>query len=253
VKKSIESIIESPGDLDAVRSLPLKSTLGQMVPLGDVAVSAVDEARAAIDAKVKLRPATGSRGAGSSALRQRSSPVDGGGPLALALILFLLWMAFGRVKPALLVFINIPFAAIGGILLLWLRGISFSISAGVGFIALFGVAVLNGLVLISFCLHLQSKGTAAREAIVEAATLRLRPVVMTALVAALGFLPMALSNAPGAEVQRPLATVVIGGLVTATALTLLRFSAVYALAHRGAIRGSPPAGSGISKAAGAPV
>src|SRR5580765_3800645 len=141
-------------------------------------------------------------------------------------------MAFGRVKPALLVIINIPFAAIGGVLLLWLRGIPFSISAGVGFIALFGVAVLNGLVLVSFCLQLQEKGTSPPDAIAQAAELRLRPVLMTALVAALGFVPMALSRAAGSEVQRPLATVVIGGLVTATALTLLLFPAVYTLAHR---------------------
>src|SRR5581483_2696193 len=112
------------------------------------------------------------------------------------------------------------------------RDIPFSISAGVGFIALFGVAVLNGLVLVSFCLHLQQQGAPAREAIAQAAELRLRPVLMTALVAALGFVPMALSTAPGSEVQRPLATVVIGGLASATALTLFLFPAVYALAHR---------------------
>ena len=265
----VKTTIESPGDLDAVRSLPLKSTLGQMVPLGDVAdvtlikgpalvnrdkqsrrllvefnvrgrdaVSAVDEARVAVDANVKLPPGYriewGGQFRNYVSARHRLMLVV---PLALALILFLLWMAFGQVKPALLVFINIPFAAVGGVLLLWLRGIPFSISAGVGFIALFGVAVLNGLVLVSFCLQLQAKGTAAREAILAAATLRLRPVLMTAFVAALGFLPMALSNAPGAEVQRPLATVVIGGLVSATTLTLLLFPAVYALAHR---RPSPP-------------
>jgi heavy metal efflux system protein len=265
----VKTSLEPPGDLDAVRSLPLKSTLGQMVPLGDVAdvtlvkgpalvnrdkqsrrllvefnvrgrdaVSAVDEARVAVDAKVKLPPGYriewGGQFRNYVSARHRLMLVV---PLALALILFLLWMAFGRVKPALLVFINIPFAAIGGVLSLWLRGIPFSISAGVGFIALFGVAVLNGLVLVSFCLQVQAKGTAAPEAIIEAATLRLRPVLMTAFVAALGFLPMALSNAPGAEVQRPLATVVIGGLVSATALTLLLFPAVYALANR---RSSPP-------------
>jgi heavy metal efflux system protein len=146
--------------------------------------------------------------------------------------LFFLWLAFGRMRPALLVFVNVPFAAVGGILSLWLRDIPFSISAGVGFIALFGVAVLNGLVLVSFCLHLQERGTPPGQAIADAAELRLRPVLMTALVAAFGFVPMALSHAPGSEVQRPLATVVIGGLITATALTLLLFPAVYALAHR---------------------
>ena len=111
-----------------------------------------------------------------------------------ALILFLLWLAFGRVRPALLVFVNVPFAAVGGVLALWLRGIPFSISAGVGFIALFGVAVLNGLVLVSFCLHLQERGTPPGKRSPQAAELRLRPVLMTALVAALGFLPMALST-----------------------------------------------------------
>jgi cobalt-zinc-cadmium resistance protein CzcA len=153
-------------------------------------------------------------------------------PLALALILFLLWTAVGRMKPALLIFLNIPFAAVGGIVLLWLRGIPFSISAGVGFVALFGVAVLNGLVLVAFSLQLQARGASVRRAIAQAAELRLRPVVITALVAALGFIPMALSRAPGSEVQRPLATVVIGGLISATALTLLLFPAVYAVAHR---------------------
>ena len=135
-------------------------------------------------------------------------------------------------KPAILVFANIPFAAVGGVLALWARDIPFSISAGVGFIALFGVAVLNGLVLVSFCQQLEAKGADPRQAIAEAAELRLRPVLMTAFVAALGFVPMALSGAPGSEVQRPLATVVIGGLITATTLTLLLFPAVYALAHR---------------------
>ena len=131
-------------------------------------------------------------------------------------------------------FINIPFAAIGGILALWLRGIPFSISAGVGFIALFGVAVLNGLVLVSFCLQLRPAARHPAKRSSRPPTLRLRPVLMTALVAALGFLPMALSQRARREVQRPLATVVIGGLVSATALTLLLFPAVYALAHRAA-------------------
>jgi cobalt-zinc-cadmium resistance protein CzcA len=153
-------------------------------------------------------------------------------PLALALIGFSLWLAFHAVRPALLIFLNVPFAIIGAIVALWLRGIPFSISAGVGFIALFGISVLNGLVLVSFARHQQAEGKSALEAIRAAAELRLRPVLMTALVAALGFVPMALSTAPGSEVQRPLATVVIGGLVTATALTLLLFPAVYSMAYR---------------------
>ena len=135
-------------------------------------------------------------------------------------------------EPTLLVFANIPFAALGRIVLLWLRGIPFSIFAGVKFIALFGVAVLSGLVLVSFCLHLQERGMDPRQAIAEAASIRLRPVLMTALVAAIGFVPMGPVQARGAEVQRPLATVVIGGLISATAVTLRVFPAVYALAHR---------------------
>jgi heavy metal efflux system protein len=256
--------IEFNGNLDAFRALPLKSSLGQIVPLGDVAdvslekgpalvnrdkqsrrtlvelnvrgrdvVSTVEEARQTVSRKVKLpvgyRIEWGGQFQNYTTARQRLGVVV---PLALGLILFLLWTAFGRVKPAVLVFINVPFAVVGGILLLWLRGIPFSISAGVGFIALFGVAVLNGLVLVSFGLTLERGGRPARTAIADAALLRLRPVLMTAMVAALGFLPMALSRAPGAEVQRPLATVVIGGLFSATALTLLLFPAVYALAHR---------------------
>jgi cobalt-zinc-cadmium resistance protein CzcA len=256
--------LDFQGNLDVIRALPLKSTLGQIVPLGDVAdvaleqgpvlvnrdkqsrrtvvefnvrgrdvVSTVEDARAKVAERVVLptgyRIEWGGQFRNYAAARTRLAIVV---PMALALIVFLLWLAFGKVKPALLVFANVPFAAVGGVLALWLRELPFSISAGVGFIALFGVAVLNGLVLVSFCLHLQEAGSTPREAIAHAAEMRLRPVLMTALVAALGFFPMALSHAPGSEVQRPLATVVIGGLITATALTLLLFPAVYALAHR---------------------
>jgi cobalt-zinc-cadmium resistance protein CzcA len=149
-------------------------------------------------------------------------------PLALFLIFVLLYGAFGAARPALLIFLNVPMAATGGILALLTRGMPFSISAGVGFIALFGVAVLNGVVLISSIRRLQDdSGLPPEQAAVRAATTRLRPVLMTALVASLGFLPMALSTSAGAEVQRPLATVVIGGLVTSTLLTLLVLPAVY--------------------------
>jgi cobalt-zinc-cadmium resistance protein CzcA len=150
-------------------------------------------------------------------------------PLALGLILFLLWMALRSVPRAAVIFLNVPFAAVGGIVALWLRGIPFSVSSGVGFVALFGVAVLNGLVLVTFAEQLERQGQTPNDAISNAAKLRFRPVLMTALVASLGFLPMALSTAPGAEVQRPLATVVIGGLITATMLTLLVLPAVYPL------------------------
>jgi cobalt-zinc-cadmium resistance protein CzcA len=196
-------------------------------------VSTVEQAQAAVNAQVKLpvgyRIEWGGQFQNYASARARLAIVV---PLALGIIVFLLWLAFGRIKPALLVFANIPFAAVGGVLALWVRDLPFSISAGVGFIALFGVAVLNGLVLVTFCLHLEQSGEPPDRAIEHATELRLRPVLMTALVAALGFLPMALSHAPGSEVQRPLATVVIGGLVSATALTLLLFPAVYRLANR---------------------
>ena len=149
-------------------------------------------------------------------------------PLALGLILFLLWLAFRSMKVALLIFLNVPFAIIGGVAALAIRGIPFSISAGVGFIALFGVAVLNGLVLVSFARHLEEAGEDHEPAIRHAAELRLRPVLMTGLVASFGFIPMAISTAPGSEVQRPLATVVIGGLVTATLLTMFLLPVIYA-------------------------
>ena len=150
-------------------------------------------------------------------------------PLALVLILFLLWTALGRVRAAVIIFLNVPFAIVGGVVALWLRALPFSISAGVGFIALFGVAVLNGLVLVSFAQRLEDDGMGHEAAIREAAELRLRPVLTTALVASLGFVPMALSTDPGSEVQRPLATVVIGGLITASLLTLLVLPVVYAM------------------------
>jgi cobalt-zinc-cadmium resistance protein CzcA len=157
-------------------------------------------------------------------------------PLALGLIMFFLWLAFRSTRAAALIFLGVPFAAVGGVLALAVRSIPFSISAGVGFVALFGVAVLNGLVLVAFARQRQERGEPAAEAIRRAAELRLRPVLMTALVASLGFLPMALSTAPGSEVQRPLATVVIGGLVTATLLTLFVLPVVYAAFARGAKR-----------------
>jgi cobalt-zinc-cadmium resistance protein CzcA len=149
-------------------------------------------------------------------------------PLALLTIFVLLYLNFNAVGPAALIFLNVPLAATGGLLALWLRGLPFSISAGVGFIALFGVAVLNGVVLLTYVLQLQRDGFSAQEAVRSGANVRLRPVLMTALVASLGFIPMAVSTSAGAEVQRPLATVVIGGLITSTALTLFVIPAAYA-------------------------
>lgn len=153
-------------------------------------------------------------------------------PASLALVFMLLFAMFGNVRDGLVVFSGIPFALTGGVLALWLRGIPLSISAAVGFIALSGVAVLNGLVMLSFIRSLREQGRELGEAIGEGAATRLRPVLMTALVASLGFLPMALATGTGAEVQRPLATVVIGGILSSTALTLLVLPLLYRLAYR---------------------
>ena len=148
-------------------------------------------------------------------------------PASLALIFALLFIAFGSVRLAALVFLNVPLAATGGVLALWARGLDFSISAAVGFIALFGIAVLNGVVLVSTIQEQRGAGRNPKDAAREAAMLRLRPVLTTATVASLGFIPMAISTSAGAEVQRPLATVVIGGLLTATLVTLLLLPAIY--------------------------
>jgi cobalt-zinc-cadmium resistance protein CzcA len=150
-------------------------------------------------------------------------------PVALALIFVLLYLTYHRFGEVLLVFTAVPFASVGGLLALWLRGLPFSISAGVGFIALSGVSVLNSMVLVSFIRQLLDQNRPRQTAIHEAALTRLRPVLMTALVASLGFLPMALSTGMGAEVQRPLATVVIGGVISSTLLTLLVLPALYDL------------------------
>jgi len=153
-------------------------------------------------------------------------------PVALALIFILLFTAFGSVKDALLVFSGVPMALTGGILALFVRDIPLSISAGVGFIALSGVAVLNGVVMITFIKKLLDDGVPLDEAIFHGSSTRLRPVLMTALVASLGFVPMAIATGPGSEVQRPLATVVIGGILSSTALTLLVLPVLYRMFHR---------------------
>lgn len=260
------------GELDALNALPLRSVSGQIVPLGDVAelkfmtgpaqvsreaqsrrltvefnvrgrdmLSVVEEARAAVNKGVK--PPTGYRmewGGQFEHYEEAKGRLSIVVPLALALIVFLLWLAFRSMRAAALIFLGVPFAIVGGICALWIRGIPFSISGGVGFIALFGVAVLNGLVMVSFARQLQEKGMGHVEAIERAAELRLRPVLMTALVASLGFLPMAISTEPGSEVQRPLATVVIGGLITATLLTLFVLPVIYAWIGKEKTPGQPP-------------
>ena len=153
-------------------------------------------------------------------------------PIALLMIFFLLYTTFGTIKDALLVFTGVPLALSGGVMALWLRGIPLSISAGVGFIALSGVAVLNGLVMISFINKLCKEGQSLEYSILQGAIMRLRPVLMTALVASLGFLPMAMATGTGAEVQRPLATVVIGGILSSTMLTLFVLPVLYRVFHR---------------------
>ena len=160
-------------------------------------------------------------------------------PAALALVFALLYLMFNSVKDGLLVFSGIPFAMTGGVLALWLRGLPLSMSSAVGFIALSGVALLNGLVMVAFVRSLREQGQTPEQAMREGAQVRLRAVLMTALVASLGFLPMALATSTGAEVQRPLATVVIGGILSSTVLTLLILPALYVWAHgaRGRRRG----------------
>ena len=153
-------------------------------------------------------------------------------PTALVFIFVLIFMAFGSVRQAILVYSGIPLAVTGGVVALWIRGMPFSISAAVGFIALSGVAVLNGLVMISYFNQLRQEGRGVRDAIIEGSLTRLRPVLTTAAVAAFGFIPMALSVSAGAEVQRPLATVVIGGIISSTFLTLVVLPALYRMVHR---------------------
>ncbi|MCC6700207.1 MAG: CusA/CzcA family heavy metal efflux RND transporter [Fluviicola sp.] len=193
--------------------------------------SIVQELQAKVDKNVKFD--TGyypTYGGTYKNLEKASARLSIAVPIALFLILFLLYATFQSVQQALLIFSAIPLAAIGGIIALWLRGMPFSISAGVGFIALFGVAVLNGIVLVAEFNRLKQEKTANGLRVILAGTrVRLRPVLMTAMVASLGFLPMAISTGSGAEVQKPLATVVIGGLITATFLTLFLLPVLYHL------------------------
>jgi cobalt-zinc-cadmium resistance protein CzcA len=149
-------------------------------------------------------------------------------PVVLLLIAALLYGSFGNVRHALLVMLNVPFALVGGIAALWLRGLNLNLSAAIGFIALFGVAVLNGVVLVTYINQRRREGLGLHDAVRTGADVRLRPVLMTALVASVGFIPMAISTSSGSEVQRPLATVVIGGLVSATLLTLFLLPTLYA-------------------------
>lgn len=187
------------------------------------------DARAAIERKVELPTGYFLRFGGQfehlEAAKTRLLVVV---PIALAAILLLLYITYGRVRDALRVFTGVPFAALGGVVALWLRGMPFSISAGVGFVALSGVAVLGDMVMVSAIRQLRDEGRSLTDAVIAAADRRLRPVLMTALVASLGFVPMAFNTGIGSEVQRPLATVVIGGVISSTLLTLVVLPALYA-------------------------
>jgi Cu/Ag efflux pump CusA len=157
-------------------------------------------------------------------------------PLSVAIIFLLLFVTFGRLRQAGLVLLNVPFALVGGVAALWLRGLTLNLSASVGFIALFGVAVLNGVILVTAVNRLREEGRELRDAVLSGAATRVRPVMMTAMVAALGFVPMALSHGAGAEIQRSLASVVIGGVMTSTLLTLMVLPTLYDLLERRVLR-----------------
>ncbi len=190
--------------------------------------SFVEELRARVAAEVKLPPATFLEWGGQYENQQRAmSRLTIVVPAALLLIYLLLFASFRSVSQSMLVLMNVPFALVGGIAVLWLRGLNLNLSASIGFIALFGIAVLNGVVLVSHMNELRTEGMPLGEAVRRGAQNRLRPVLMTALVASLGFVPMALSHSPGSEVQRPLASVVIGGLITSTILTLFVLPTLY--------------------------
>lgn len=255
-------------DLEALRRLPIalqgEGSRTAFIPLGEVAtlnlapgpnqVSREDgKRRVVVSANVRGRDIGSFVGDAQTRIQEVSLPAGywlawGGTfeqlqsatqrlqlvvPVVLLSVFLLLFVVFGNLRDGLLVFTGIPFALTGGVLALWLRGIPLSISAAVGFIALSGVAVLNGLVMLSFIRSLREQGMRLDDAVWDGALTRLRPVLMTALVASLGFVPMALATGTGAEVQRPLATVVIGGILSSTMLTLLVLPVLYRLAHSG--------------------
>jgi cobalt-zinc-cadmium resistance protein CzcA len=250
---------ESARDVETIKSLLVSAPNGARIPLAELADVAlvegpaqisredtrrrigvelnvrgrdigrfVKEAQEQIERQVQLPPGYYLTWGGTfENLQRASSRLLIVVPLALFLIFILLFTTFGSVRQALLIYTGIPFSIVGGIFALFMRGMPFSISAGVGFIALFGVAVLNGVVMVSYINRLRGEGKTLGDAVKEGAETRLRPVLMTALVASLGFIPMALATSAGAEVQRPLATVVIGGLITSTLLTLLILPVLY--------------------------
>ncbi|MCA9157115.1 MAG: efflux RND transporter permease subunit [Planctomycetales bacterium] len=224
----LAEIVMEDGPVEISRDAIRRRLLVQCNVRGRDLAGFVAEAQAVVDRDVKLPSGYMLRWGGQFENLQRASArLAIAVPVALFLIFALLYMTFNSTKLALLIYLNVPIAATGGILALWLRDMPFSISAGVGFIALFGIAVMNGVVLIEHIRHLRHGGDSQRDAVVNGAMDRLRPVLMTASCGALGFIPMAISASSGAEVQRPLATVVIGGLMTSTMLTLLVLPTIY--------------------------
>ena len=251
-------------DVEAIRNLKVQDPSGRMIPLSQLAEILVEDgpaqiSRENIHRKINIEANVRGRDLGgfvaevqrTMASQVKLPPgyyVEYGGqfenlqrasqrltlvvPIALFLVFVLLYTTFNSVKPSLLIYFNIPIAATGGVVALFVRGMPFSISAGVGFIALFGVAVMNGLVLLSHIDDVRRKGSSIRDATLHGSMEKMRAMIMAPLVAGLGFLPMAVSSGAGAEVQRPLATVVIGGLITSTALTLLVLPAMYAWLQR---------------------
>jgi cobalt-zinc-cadmium resistance protein CzcA len=250
-----ESVTQSD---DVLANLPLSNN-GRLVPLAQVATVEVDTGPAQVsreDVRRRLTVQCNVRGRdlgsfvaeaqrkiGQSVSLPTGYFIEWGGqfeqlqaaqqrltvvvPITLLVIFIMLYTTFGAIRPALLIFLNVPLAITGGVFALAARGLPFSISAAVGFIALFGVAMLNGVVLVTYVRQLRDRGSSVEDAAREGAKIRLRPVLMTAMVASFGFIPMALNTGLGAEVQRPLATVVIGGLVTSTLLTLLVIPSIY--------------------------
>jgi len=193
--------------------------------------SVVEDIQTKIDGHISLKPGNYIVYGGQfENLQNASRRLMFAVPLALLLIFIFLHFAFKSLKDAILIFTAVPLSTVGGVLFLWIRGMPFSVSAGIGFIALFGIAVLNGIVLIEHLKDLQEKGGMdMRELILQGTKDRLRPVILTAAAAAMGFLPMAISTGAGAEVQRPLATVVIGGLITSTMLTMIALPLLFEL------------------------
>ena len=275
---------EQRSDLDLIRRLPVGVDGGGLLTLGRVATvsnltqigsikrenaqrlvtllinvrgrdtaSFVAEAQAAVNAQVKFPegyyPEFGGQFKNLVRAKQCLMIVV---PIALAFIFVLLFLSFGSVRQAALIFVCVPLAVTGGVFALWLRGMPFTISAAVGFIALSGIAVLNGIMLISFINQLREQGRTLRDAVVEGTLTRLRPKLMTALVASFGFVPMAIATGAGAEVQRPLATVVIGGIITSTFLTLVLLPVLYEWMEK---RFAPATNNGVAQSGspGAPA